>query len=113
MGPRLNVRGGETFNVQLAWDYNDIDLPGGSFATNLVRLRVSHSFTTRMFAQALVQYNDRADIWSSNIRFALLSDANTGFFVVYNDTRGLGFARPTGVGRTLTVKYSHLFDLLD
>ena len=74
---------------------------------------MSYSFTTRMFAQALVQYNDRADIWSSNIRFALLSDANTGLFVVYNDTRGLGFARPTGVGRTLTVKYSHLFDLLD
>ena len=113
MGPRLNVRAGETFNVQLAWDYNDIHLPAGSFETNLVRLRVSYSFTTRMFAQALVQYNDRADIWSSNIRFALLSDANTGLFVVYNDTRGLGFARPTGVGRTLTVKYSHLFDLLD
>jgi len=115
MGPRLNVRAGEAFNVQLAWDYNDIDLPGGSFVTNLVRLRVNHSFTTRMFAQALVQYNDRANIWSSNIRFALLSDANTGLFVVYNDTQGLGFARqtPTGTGRTLTVKYSHLFDLLN
>jgi hypothetical protein len=68
-----------------------------------------------MFVQALVQYNDRANIWSSNLRFALLSDANTGLFVVYNDTQGLGFARqtPTGTGRTLTVKYSHLFDLLN
>jgi hypothetical protein len=113
MGPRVDIRMGETFNIQLAWDYNDIDLPGGSFVTNLGRVRASYSFTTRMFVQALVQYNDRADIWSSNIRFALLSDANTGLFIVYNDTQGLGFERPTGVGRSLTVKYSRLFDLLN
>ena len=63
--------------------------------------------------QALVQYNDSADVWSSNIRFALLSDANTGLFIVYNDTQGLGSARPTGAGRSLTIKYSQLFDLLN
>ena len=113
MGPRVDVRVGEAFNTQLAWDRNDIDLPGGSFVTNLGRLRVNYSFSTRMFVQALVQYNDRDDIWSSNIRFALLSDANTGLFIVYNDTQGLGFEQPTGVGRSLTIKYSRLFDLLD
>ena len=107
------MRVGGTFNVQLAWDYNDIDLPGGSFVTNLGRFRANYSFTPRMFVQALVQYNDRADLWSSNIRFALLSDANTGLYVVYNDTQGLGFARPTGAGRSLTIKYSRLFDLLN
>ena len=113
MGPRVDARVGEAFNTQLAWDRNDIDLPGGSFVTNLGRLRVNYSFSTRMFVQALVQYNDRDDIWSSNIRFALLSDANTGLFIVYNDTQGLGFEQPTGVGRSLTIKYSRLFDLLD
>ena len=46
---------------------------------------MSYSFTTRLFLQALVQYNDRADLWSSNVRFGLLSDANTGLFIVYND----------------------------
>ena len=95
---------------------NDIDLPGGAFTTNLGSLRVNYSFTTRMFVQMLVQYNDRADLWSSNIRFALLNDANTGLFVVYNDTHGLdtGLRDPMEVaGRTLTIKYSHLFDLLN
>ena len=113
LSPSMTMRVGETFNAQLRWDRNDIELPGGDFVTNLSSLRVSHSFTTRMFLQGLVQYNDRADLWSSNVRFGLLSDANTGLFIVYNDIQGLGNATPSGAGRTLTVKYSHLFDLLN
>ena len=116
VGPEFSLRAGEAFNTQVVWSYNDIDLPGGAFTTNLGSLRVNYSFTTRMFVQMLVQYNDRADLWSSNIRFALLNDANTGLFVVYNDTHGLdtGLRDPMEVaGRTLTIKYSHLFDLLN
>ena len=113
MGPEVSMRVGETFNAQLSWSRNDIDLPGGAFVTNLGSVRLNYSFTTRMFVQALVQYNDRADLWSANIRFALLSDANTGLFIVYNDTQGLGDVRPTGAGRTLTIKYSQLFDVLN
>ena len=113
MGPEVSMRTGQTFNAQLSWSRNDIDLPGGAFVTNLGSVRLNYSFTTRMFVQALVQYNDRADLWSSNIRFAILSDANTGLFIVYNDTQGLGDVRPTGAGRTLTIKYSQLFDVLN
>jgi len=111
--PSVAARVGETVNAVFEWSYNDLRLPGGAFTTNLARLRVSYSFTTRMFLQALVQYNDRADLWSSNLRFGLLSDANTGLFIVYNDIQGLGSHIPTGAGRTLTLKYSALFDLLN
>lgn len=110
--PSISARVGETVNAAFEWSYNDLRLPAGDFTTNLARLRVSYSFTTRMFFQALVQYNDRADLWSSNLRFGLLSDANTGLFVVYNDIQGLGSEIPTGAGRTLTVKYSYIFELL-
>ena len=116
--PSVAARAGETFNAILEWSYNDLRLPGGDFTTHLGRLRVSYSFTTRMFLQALVQYNTRASLWSSNLRFGLLSDANTGLFVVYNDIQGLGQTLsshdyiPPGAGRTITVKYSYLFDLL-
>ena len=117
--PEVSVRLGETLNAQLRWDMNDITLPGGHFTTNLASLRVSYSFTTRLFLQALVQYNDREDLWSSNVRFGLLSDANTGLFIVYNDIQGLGSLDPhldidrSVFGRTLTIKYSQLFDLID
>jgi hypothetical protein len=111
--PTLALRAGETINAQLSWERNDIELPGGSFVANLGRARVNYSFTPRMFVQALVQYNDRADLWSSNLRFGWLSDANSGLFVVYNDTQGIGDFRPTGAGRSLTLKYSLLMDVLN
>ena len=110
--PSIAARVGETVNATFEWSYNDLRLPGGAFTTNLARVRLSYSFTPRMFFQALVQYNDRADLWSSNLRFGLLSDANTGLFVVYNDIQGLSSEIPPGAGRTLTLKYSYLFDLL-
>ena len=118
--PSIAARAGETFNAMLEWSYNDLRLPGGHFTTNLARLRLSYSFTTRMFFQALVQHNDRAEIWSSNLRFGLLSDANSGLFIVYNDIQWLGSELDRfrdeqtrfGVGRTLTIKYSHLFNVL-
>ena len=112
------MRIGDTFNAEVGVDRNDISLPWGNFVTNLGLLRLSYSFTTRIFLQTLVQYNDRRDVWSSNIRFGVLSDANTGFFVVYNDIRylddvvGQRFTRPALGGRTLTVKYSRVFDVL-
>ncbi len=116
VGPQVNMRVGETFSAEFGLDRNDISLPVGDFVTNLGRLRVNYSFTTRMFVQALVQYNDRANMWSSNIRFGLLSDANTGLFIVYNDIQYIDFLdrfeTPTGAGRTLTVKYSQVIDLL-
>ncbi len=113
--PSVAARMGETFNALLEWSYNDLDLPSGHFTTNLIRLRTSYSFTTRMFFQALVQYNDRANLWSSNLRFGLLSDANTGLFVVYNDIQPLGLERGdfiVNTGRSLSIKYSYLFDIL-
>ena len=116
--PSIAARVGETFSSMFEWSYNDLRLPAGNFTTNLVRLRASYSFTTRMFFQGLVQYNDRVNLWSSNLRFGLLSDANTGLFVVYNDIQyfddalGSRFSAALASGRTLTVKYSYLFNLL-
>lgn len=112
LSPELEFRVGETFNGELEWSHNDIELEGGDFTTNLGRLRLNYSFTPRIFVQALVQYNDRADAWATNLRFAWLQRANTGLFVVYDEVRDIG---NTGIGipaRSLIVKYSRLFDLL-
>ena len=111
--PQVNMRVGETFNTQVAWERIDIDVPGAAFVTNLASLRANYSFTTRMFVQALFQYNDRDELWSSNVRFGLLSAANTGLFIVYNETDGIRDFIPPGSGRSLTLKYTHLLNLLN
>ncbi|MBM3790377.1 MAG: carbohydrate binding family 9 domain-containing protein [Acidobacteria bacterium] len=109
--PSVNLRRGDTFNSSLAWGINDIDLPGGDFQTNLIRMRLSYSFTPRIFVQSLAQYNDRANLWSLNLRFTWLQAANTGLFVVYNEIRDL-HATDLGIpDRSLTIKFSRLFDI--
>jgi hypothetical protein len=112
--PTFRLRLGETLTTELAYQRNDIDLPWGTFSTNLLRTRVSYSFNTRAFVQALVQYNDRADLWSMNLRFGWQQAANTGLYVVYTDTRGLYelTPEPLRTDRSLTIKFSKLFDLL-
>ena len=113
LSPSISMRSGETFNASLSWSRNDISLPGGSFVANLSSAQVAYNFSPRIFLQALVQYNDSDDLWSANLRFGLLRQANTGLFVVYNDTRGLNDITPLGSGRTLIIKFSQMFDLID
>jgi hypothetical protein len=112
--PTLRMRLRETLTTEVTYERNDVDLPWGDFVANLVRTRTSFSFNTRTFVQALVQYNDRADLWSMNFRFGWLQAANTGLFIVYTDTRGLYdlFDRAERTDRSLIVKFSRRFDVL-
>ena len=109
--PGMRMRLGEKFVTELNWIQNDVDLPEGDFVTRLGRLRLSYSFTPRIALEALLQYNNVDDFFSTNLRFSWLRKANTGLYVVFNDTHG--FDRYTGAepNRSLIVKYTHMFDL--
>jgi len=113
LNPTIKMRAGDALTAEVTYQRNDVKLPWGDFVTNLVRTRVSYSFSSRVFTQALIQYNDRADLWSMNFRFGWLQAANTGLFIVYTDTHGLYdlFDRPERTDRSLIVKYSYMFDL--
>lgn len=110
IAPSIKWQIGETFSSELSYNYNDFDLPGGSFKANLARLRMSYSFSPKMMLQALVQYNELNDTLGTNLRFSWLQTANSGLFLVYNevDERGVG-ALPKG--REIILKYSHIFDV--
>lgn len=47
-----------------------------------------------------------------NFRFGWLQAANTGLFVVYNETRDFGDTGLAIPDRSFIVKFSRLFDLL-
>jgi hypothetical protein len=114
LSPQLRIRAGETFSSEFRWDRNDVDLPVGSFVTNLARARLSYSFSPRVFMQSLIQYNTRANKWSSNYRFGWLHQANTGIFVVYTDSHLIeeDLLRPVSADRSFIVKISRMFDAL-
>ncbi len=104
------VRQGGTFALDAQWTYRSIELPAGSFKTNLARMRVTYNFTPSIFAQSLIQFNDRSQRLSMNVRFHWLWTAGTGLFVVYNDTESMEGMGP--INRTFIVKYVQQFDLL-
>ncbi len=110
---RGRYRIGDRFNSDLEWQYNDIDLPEGAFQTNLGRLRLSYSFTLRLFIPALLQYSDRDELWAANLRFGWLHTASTGLYVVYTENRDISELGPGRPDRRLVIKYSHLFDILN
>ena len=110
--PIFKVRRGERLNLELGYERNDVDLPGGAFDTNLLRARLSWSWTPRLFLQGLVQYNDQAELWSTNLRFGWLHSANTGLFIVYNEGRDTEGPGSQFRDRSLTLKWSQLVELL-
>ena len=93
----------------MSWIHNDVELEGGDFRIGVGRLRLTYSFTPKMSLQALVQYNERDDLLSTNLRFAWLTSADTGLYVVYNevDERD-GFQKPR---KEFIIKFSHILDV--
>jgi hypothetical protein len=80
---RVNYR----LNTAFSYTKNNVDLPQGSFDTNLLSTRVNYSFSTRMFLNALVQYNSDTRQWTSNVRFNVIHRPLSDFFIVYNERR--------------------------
>lgn len=81
--------------------------------TNILRTRLSSSFSPHIFLHSLVQYNDRTNTWSANLRFGWLQAANTGLFVVINELHDFGLGSVGLVDRNVIVKYSQLIDVLE
>ncbi|MGC1242398.1 MAG: DUF5916 domain-containing protein [Chryseosolibacter sp.] len=104
----LGIRLGDRFNSEYSLAVNDVNLPGGDFVAKILGARLSYAFTPRINLSGYVQYNSEQDLWSLNMRFSILEQANTGLFLVYNDVYTAGDVRNRG----LTLKYTHVFDLL-
>jgi hypothetical protein len=114
LSPVLAVRAGDAFNAELSVNRNDLSLPSGDATVHLVRARLSYSFTPRIYAQTLLQYNDASDQWSANVRFGWLQAAGTGLFVVFNQATDFGDALVPDLNRrSVIVKYTRLLNMLD
>lgn len=109
--PAMRLRWGEKFNTELSYSQNDVDLPEGDFVTRVGQLRLSYSFTPSVALEALIQYNNVSDFWSTNLRFSWLQSANNGLFVVFNDIQGFDRYSGDKPNRSLIVKYNYLFDI--
>jgi hypothetical protein len=115
LNPRIRYRIGDTFNANLSWSYNRIDLEDGGkpFTINVGSLRMTYSFNPKISLQALVQYNDSTDVLATNFRFAWLTSADAGFYLVYNETRDDDIGQFLEKRKEWILKYSKTFDLMN
>jgi hypothetical protein len=108
---KITYRVGDKFNAEGILNYNQLSLPKGEANVIISGARFAYSFTPRMFLQSLVQYNNVSNITSLNARFGWLRNANTGLFVVLNIIKDTDYFDALN-NQSITVKYSHQFDLL-
>ena len=105
LSPRLSVEPSFAFH----W----IDLPAGSFRTDLLRGRVTWTFTPRTFAGALIQYNSASRRLGANLRLRWEYSPGSELFVVYTEEQDVDplrpIRRPTLRNRALVVKVNRLF----
>ena len=75
------------FSMEPSISYNRVDLPEGSFTTNLFTTRTTYTLTPLMFVSALLQYNSSSDSLSTNVRLRWEYQPGSELFVVYNEQR--------------------------
>ena len=97
-------------SVEPSLSFNWIDLPQGSFTTELLAARTTYTLTPRMFVAALLQYNSGADSLGTNIRLRWEYQPGSELFVVYTDERDTLTPRFPGLeNRAFVVKFNRLF----
>jgi hypothetical protein len=100
------VRFNEHFNASVNLQINDIEVSTGSFVSKLVTSRVNYNFNTRVFVNALVQYNTDSRQLSSNLRLNIIHRPLSDVFLVYNERHD---ERTDQVDRALIAKMTYLF----
>ncbi len=88
----------------------DLDLPDARFTTWLWTARVNYSFSTELFVDALLQYDDEQDLLNANVRFNLIHAPLSDVFLVYNERQFVG-VDGTPPGRSLALKVTRMFGL--
>ncbi len=93
-GDLVSVNGSITVNpdphlaLSLSYTRNDVEVPNGAFTADIGALRISYAFSTRLFANALLQYNSLDNAVSANVRINFIHRPGSDLFIVFNEQRG-------------------------
>jgi hypothetical protein len=77
-------RPSRNFRLNLNYQYNEIDLPGGSFETRVVRLQLETVFSSTLSWINLIQYDNISETAGINSRLHWIPQAGREAFLVLN-----------------------------
>ena len=107
----LGFRASTRFSTEYSYERNDVELPGGSFLTNLSILRADYAFSPRATIRSLVQHNSLTREFTSSIRFNFIYRPGSDLYIVYNgldQTHRLPHQLVRPNDRQLVVKFTYL-----
>ncbi len=87
-GASLSLTPDPHVTTSAGYTHNVVRLPGGSLNADIAQLRIDAAANTRLFAAALIQYNQLDNSISSNIRFDFIHRPGSDLFIVINEHRG-------------------------
>jgi hypothetical protein len=76
-------------SVELSQEWNRVEVPNGEFTSNITSLRLGYAFSTKLFTNALFQYNSLNKDLSANLRFNFIHRPGSDLFVVLTERRGV------------------------
>ena len=99
------------FSLEPGMSINRIELPQGSFTTQLVTTRATYTFSPTMFVSAFIQYNSSNSALSTNVRLRWEYQPGSELFIVYNEQRDTLTPErfPELENRAFIVKINRLF----
>ena len=80
----LRWRATRNINMDLLYEYNSIDLPGGTFVSNLFSHRLRYAISPNAFGSLLSQWNTQQEELNFNFRLQLIPKIGTNFFLIVN-----------------------------
>jgi len=83
-GGFMGWRPSPNFRVNLNYQYNDIELPGGDFITRVVRLRLEAIFSSTLSWVNLLQYDNVSETIGINSRLHWIPEAGREAYLVLN-----------------------------
>jgi hypothetical protein len=109
-GMSLRLRPGRHFRSESSWDEHHVELPGGTFDTNLFRQRLTLALTPDLSAAAFAQWSDTAELLAMNVRLNWIYRPGADVFLVFNETWDApGLGRRTERDRQAILKLTWLF----
>jgi hypothetical protein len=75
--------------LALGLNRSRVEIPSGDFTANIWSLRGSYSFSTRLAANLLVQYNSLDEFFSTNLRVNFIHRPGSDLFLVFTEERGV------------------------
>lgn len=108
VGSTLRLAVGANLKLTVGYNRNKIDLPNGAFDADIGSLRLDYAFSTRLFANLFLQYNQVNRALSWNLRLNFIHRPGSDIFLVLNEQRGSSASVWDTQDREAVVKVTYL-----